>query len=357
MFKVFLKCFNWVIALNLHNFERKYFVLKEDSHQGCALVFDCLGVVLSFKVLQEKRARQPWDLRHLLESERYFSFVSFQLRLMATWHFSFKRRKCFTLWAITRKIELSAFLSLDAKLCWHFEALFFAGKNSLFLLLELQNRKTNIRIWMLAPLSWANILWPILFFGKILQNKICPENLKCFSYFLGYCVCKSIISSSNWDKCWQCIVFVIIMWIHQHEISCSSFSSSETIVLQYFSSKMKKVEKSKLACDQLEDWQSVSEVESSRVIGETPLLTKKSRHNKEDMFWIMVSVSLCLCVSVCLSVFLCVFVSVCSTKLRSVYKVQASPLPRRKHLHICFETKEHSAARTLPVTRVSNRYV
>ena len=154
MFKVFLKCFNWVITLNFHNFERKYSVLKKDFHQlGFALVFDCLGVVLSFKVLQEKRARQPWDLRHLLESERYFSFVSFQLRLMATWHFSFKRRKCFTLWAITRKIELSAFLSLDAKLCWHFEALFFAGKNSLFLLLELQNRKTNIRIWMLAPLS------------------------------------------------------------------------------------------------------------------------------------------------------------------------------------------------------------
>ena len=152
MFKMFLKCFNWGIALNLHNFERKYSVLKIGSHQlGFALVFDCLGVVLSFKVLQEKRARQPWDLRHLLESERYFSFVSFQLRLMATWHFSFKRRKCFTLWAITRKIELSAFLSLDAKLCWHFEALFFAGKNSLFLLLELQNRKTNIRIWMLAP--------------------------------------------------------------------------------------------------------------------------------------------------------------------------------------------------------------
>ena len=59
-----------------------------------------------------ERARQPWDLRHLLESERYFSFVSFQLRLMATWHFSFKRRKCFTLWAITRKIELSLFFPL-----------------------------------------------------------------------------------------------------------------------------------------------------------------------------------------------------------------------------------------------------
>ena len=151
------------------------------SSRVCARVwlFRCSFVFESSTRVE--RARQPWDLRHLLESERYFSFVSFQLRLMATWHFSFKRRKCFTLWAITRKIELSAFLSLDAKLCWHFEALFFAGENSVFLLLELQNRKTNIRIWMLAPLSWANILWPILFFGKILQNKICPENLKCLT--------------------------------------------------------------------------------------------------------------------------------------------------------------------------------
>ena len=115
------------------------------------------------------------------------------------------------------------------------------------------------------------------------------------------------------------------------------FLLSETIVLQYFSSKMKKVEKSKLACDQLEDWQSVSEVESSRVSVETALLTKKSRHNRENVFWMMVS--LCVCVSVCL----------CSTKLRSVYRVQASPSLARKHLHICFETKEHSAARTTKI--------
>ena len=80
------------------------------------------------------------------------------------------------------------------------------------------------------------------------------------------------------------------------------FLLSETIVLQYFSSKMKKVEKSKLACDQLEDWQSVSEVESSRVSGETALLTKKSRHNQEDMFWMMVSLCVCVSVSLCVCV-------------------------------------------------------
>ena len=122
---------------------------------------------------------------------------------------------------------------------------------------------------------------------------------------------QSIISSSNWDKCWQCIVFVIIMWIHQHEFHVQVFLPSETIVLQYFSSKMKKVEKSKLACDQLEDWQSVSEVESSRVSGETPLLTKKSRHNHEDMFWMMVSLCVCVSVSLCVFVRVCFCVSVC----------------------------------------------
>ena len=130
------------------------------------------------------------------------------------------------------------------------------------------------------------------------------------------------------------------------------FLLSETIVLQCFSSKMKKVEKSKLACDQLEDWQSVSEVESSRVSGETALLTKKSRHNQEDMFWMMVSLCVCVPLSLCVFVCVCFCVSVFLCVQQSCVMFtgcKLPPLPRRKHLHICFETKEHSAARTTKI--------
>ena len=93
---------------------------------------------------------------------------------------------------------------------------------------------------------------------------------------------------------------------------------------------MKKVEKSKLACDQLEDWQSVSEVESSRVSGETALLTKKSRHNQEDMFWMMVS--LCVCVSVSLRVCVqqsCVLFTGCKLPPPSQENISISALKQK----------------------------
>ena len=51
--------------------------------------------------------------------------------------------------------------------------------------------------------------------------------------------CVSIILSHNWDKCWQCTVFVIIMWIYLHEIFHPSFSSVEDITWAAFSQKWK----------------------------------------------------------------------------------------------------------------------